>query len=97
MNPPECWENNTGKPDPDTPRFCLELSQFSRQSNIQFRHVVNDMILDPEKRKAMVKWLAEFDNVRYRCLAHINRPHGHSMFQKAQTLSRPQQATAMLK
>ena len=40
-----------------------------RQSNIQFRHVVNDMILDPEKRKAMVKWLAEFDNVRYRCLA----------------------------
>ena len=44
----------------------------SRQSNIQFRHVVDDMILDPEKRKAMVKWLAEFDNVRYRCLAHMS-------------------------
>eukprot|EP00435_Cladocopium_sp_Y103_P040307 s1076_g10.t4 len=43
-----------------------ETQVIGKQSNIQFRHVVNDMVLDPEKRKAMVKWLAEFDNVRYR-------------------------------
>ena len=40
-----------------------------KQSNIGFRHVVGDMVLDSEKRKAVVKWLAEFDNVRYRISA----------------------------
>ena len=40
-----------------------------KQSNIGFRHVVGDMVLDSENRKAVVKWLAEFDNVRYRATA----------------------------
>eukprot|EP00930_Biecheleria_cincta_P056995 TRINITY_DN43002_c0_g1_i1.p1 TRINITY_DN43002_c0_g1~~TRINITY_DN43002_c0_g1_i1.p1 ORF type:complete len:601 (+),score=101.62 TRINITY_DN43002_c0_g1_i1:206-2008(+) len=36
-----------------------------KQSDIKFRHIVGDMVLDADKRKATVKWLAEFDNIRY--------------------------------
>ena len=46
-----------------------EVQIAGKQSNIGFRHVVGDMVLDSENRKAVVKWLAEFDNVRYRAPA----------------------------
>ncbi|CAE8629934.1 unnamed protein product [Polarella glacialis] len=36
-----------------------------KQANISFRHVVGDMVLDVERRRATVKWLAEFDNIRF--------------------------------
>ena len=37
-----------------------------KQSNIQFRHVASEMVLDVEKNTAVVKWLAEFDNIRFK-------------------------------
>eukprot|EP00434_Breviolum_minutum_P011227 symbB.v1.2.009907.t2/scaffold605.1/size182108/7 len=42
-----------------------ETQILGKQSNIEFRHIASDMILDPKKHKVMVKWLAEFDNIRY--------------------------------
>ena len=48
-----------------------ETQIVGKQSNIGFRHVVGDMVLDSGKRKAVVKWLAEFDNVRYRALVNL--------------------------
>ena len=37
-----------------------------KQSNIRFRHVASEMVLDVEKNTAVVKWLAEFDNIRFK-------------------------------
>eukprot|EP00929_Paragymnodinium_shiwhaense_P062788 TRINITY_DN31360_c0_g1_i1.p1 TRINITY_DN31360_c0_g1~~TRINITY_DN31360_c0_g1_i1.p1 ORF type:complete len:683 (-),score=101.69 TRINITY_DN31360_c0_g1_i1:522-2501(-) len=37
---------------------------IGKQANIQFRHVAEAMVFDAERRRATVKWLAEFDNVR---------------------------------
>ncbi len=37
-----------------------------KQSNIVFRHVRGEMVLDAERRVAVVKWLAEFDNFRFK-------------------------------
>ncbi|CAE7670820.1 unnamed protein product, partial [Symbiodinium necroappetens] len=52
-----------------------EVQIAGKQSNIGFRHVVGDMVLDSENRKAVVKWLAEFDNVRYRVKDKQKRCH----------------------
>ena len=35
-----------------------------KQSGIAFRHADSEMVLDPDRRVAVVTWLAEFDNVR---------------------------------
>ena len=37
-----------------------------KQSNIKFRHVRGEMVLDTERRVAVVMWLAEFDNFRHK-------------------------------
>jgi nuclear transport factor 2 (NTF2) superfamily protein len=36
-----------------------------KQRNITFRHVAAELVLDAEARVAVVKWLAEFDNLRH--------------------------------
>lgn len=38
---------------------------IGKQSNIVFRHVTSDMVVDARQGRATVKWLAEFDNARY--------------------------------
>ena len=35
-----------------------------KQANVTFRHVASELVLDAERRVAVVTWLAEFDNVR---------------------------------
>ena len=35
-----------------------------KQSNIRFRHVAEEMVVDAARPEAVVKWLAEFDNRR---------------------------------
>ncbi|CAE7196457.1 unnamed protein product [Symbiodinium sp. CCMP2592] len=52
-----------------------EVQIAGKQSSIGFRHVVGDMVLDSEHRKAVVKWLAEFDNIRYRVKDKQKRCH----------------------
>ena len=37
-----------------------------KQSNIQFRHVASEIVLDAERKTAVVKWLAEFENIRHK-------------------------------
>ena len=37
-----------------------------KQSNIRFRHCVEEMVLDTERNTAVVKWLAEFENIRHK-------------------------------
>lgn len=41
-----------------------EYQICGKQSNIRFRHIESEMVIDAERPVAVVKWLAEFDNHR---------------------------------
>jgi broad specificity phosphatase PhoE/tRNA U38,U39,U40 pseudouridine synthase TruA len=47
-------------------RSYWETQIIGKQSNIKFRHVVSEMVLDSDRYTAVVKWLAEFDNIRHK-------------------------------
>ena len=63
----------TYMPNVQAIREYWESQVVGKQSNIGFRHVVGDMVLDAGQRKAVVKWLAAFDNLRYRVLAALHK------------------------
>jgi len=59
-----CFDPNGTFRGRDAIRAYWETQIVGKQSNIQFRHVEEELVLDTEKRCAVVKWLAVFDNFR---------------------------------